>query len=97
MIYRHRKNSFSFYKSIRNDPRYEHLFSISLSNKYQRSSSCSSISRKRRKNLKNIPKSSISNPCQFQHITSLQIKDRAQLISLNQCLIPTQNYSNQHI
>ena len=88
------KEFFSFYRSIRNDSRYEHLFSP---NKYSRSSSCSSIARKRRKNLKNIPKSSISNPCQFQHITSLQIKDRAQLISLNQCLIPTPTFSNQHI
>lgn len=88
------KEFYSFYRSIRNDPRYEQLFS---SNKYSRSSSCSSITRKRRKHLKNIPKSSISNPCQFQHITSLQIKDRAQLISLNQCLVPTPTFSNQHI
>lgn len=92
------KEFFSFYKSIRNDPRYEHLFSSNpLSAKYPRSSSCGTIARKRRKNLKNIPKSSISNPCQFQHITSLQIKDRAQLISLNQCLIPTPTFSNPRL
>jgi hypothetical protein len=87
------KEFYSFYKSIRNDHRYEHLFSTI----HQRSSSCGTTLKKRRKNNKNISKSSISNPCQFQHITSLQIKDRTRLISLDQCLIPTHNYSNQHI
>jgi hypothetical protein len=91
------KDFYAFYKSVRNDRRYEHLFSTNLSNKHQRSSSCGMALRKRRKNHKNISKSSISNPCQFQHITSLQIKDRSRLISLDQCLIPTPNYSNEHI
>jgi hypothetical protein len=88
------KEFYSFYKSIRNDQRYEHLFSTILLKKHHRSSSCGSILRKRRKNQKNINKSSISNPCQFQHITCLQIKDRTRLISLDQCLIPSHNYSN---
>jgi hypothetical protein len=68
-----------------------------ISNRSNRSSSCGSKLRKRRKNQKHINKSSISNPCQFQHITCLQIKDRVRLISLDQCLVPSQNYSNQQI
>ncbi|CAF0725695.1 unnamed protein product [Rotaria sp. Silwood1] len=90
------KDFYSYYQSIRNDKRYEHLFSTIISNRHHRSSSCGSILRKHRKN-QNINKSSISNPCQFQHITCLQVKDRVRLISLDQCLIPSQNYSNQHI
>jgi len=91
------KEFISFYKSIRNDHRYEHLFSTIITNKHQRSSSCGSELKKRGKKQKNINKSSISNPCQFQHITCLQVKDRARLISLDQCLIPSRNYSDQHI
>jgi len=91
------KEFYSYYKSIRCDNRYEHLFSTIISNKQQRSSSCGSILLKRRKNQKPISKSSISNPCQFQHITCLKVKDRVRLISLDQCLIPCQNYSNEHI
>ncbi|CAF0973250.1 unnamed protein product [Adineta steineri] len=91
------KEFYSFYKAIRCDIRYEHLFSTIILNKQKRSSSCGSILRKRRKNSKSINKSSISNPCQFQHITCLQVKDRVRLISLDQCLIPCDNYSNEHI
>ncbi|CAF2745020.1 unnamed protein product [Rotaria sp. Silwood2] len=90
------KDFYSYYQSIRNDKRYENLFSTIILNRHHRSSSCGSILRKHRKN-QNINKSSISNPCQFQHITCLQVKDRVRLISLDQCLIPSQNYSNQHI
>jgi hypothetical protein len=91
------KDFYSYYISIRNDNRYEHLFLTMISNRSNRSSSCGSKLRKRRKNQKHINKSSISNPCQFQHITCLQIKDRVRLISLDQCLVPSQNYSNQQI
>ena len=97
MIYQHQKIFFSYYTSIQNDNRYEHLFSTIISSRNHRSSSCGSILRKRRKNQKNINKSSISNPCQFQHITCLQINDRVRLISLDQCLVPSPNYSNQHV
>ncbi|CAF1205247.1 unnamed protein product [Rotaria magnacalcarata] len=90
------KEFFSYYQSIRNDDRYEHLFSTTLLNRH-RSSSCGSLLKKRRKTQKHISKSSISNPCQFQHITCLQAKDRTRLISLDQCLAPHQNYSNNRI
>ena len=88
------KEFFSYYRTIRNDSRYAHLFVNHItSTGHQRSSSCGSILRNRRKNRKNISKSSISNPCQFQHINSLQVKDRLRLISLDQCLLPPQNSS----
>lgn len=88
---------FSYYHTIRNDHRFQHLFSSNSSRAHNRSLSCGSKLRNRRKHPKNINKSSISNPCQFQHITSLQAKDRTRLISLEQCLLPSQNYSNFHI
>ncbi|CAF1426462.1 unnamed protein product, partial [Adineta ricciae] len=91
------KDFYSYYKSIRCDTRYEHLFSTEALNKHHRSASCGSLLRKRRKNHKSINKSSISNPCQFQHITCLQVKDRVRLITLDQCLIPCHNYSNEQI
>ena len=92
------KEFFSYYHTIRNDHRYQHLFSSSSSRGHSRSLSCGSKLRNRRKHPKNISKSSISNPCQFQHITSLQVKDRTRLISLEQCLLPSsQNYSTAHI
>ena len=91
------KEFYSYYEAIRCEHRYEHLFSTVATNKYHRSSSCGSILTKCRKNRKNINKSSISNPCQFQHIVSLQVKDRARLMSLDQCLVPSKNYSNQPI
>lgn len=95
------KEFFSYYISIRNDQRYKHLFVHG----HSRSSSCGSILiHRKRTNLQQQPakqqqqhlsKSSISNPCQFQHITSLQLKDRTRLISLNQCLTPAQTYSDE--
>jgi hypothetical protein len=86
------KEFFSYYISIRNDHRYKHLFT----NGHNRSSSCGSIlNNKKRKSQNHVNKSSISNPCQFQHITRLQVKDRARLTSLNQCLMPAQTYSNE--
>ncbi|UJR25768.1 hypothetical protein I4U23_007122 [Adineta vaga] len=91
------KEFYSYYKSIRCDTRYEHLFTTEISSKHHRSSSCGSLLRKRQKNQKSINKSSISNPCQFQHITCLQVKDRVRLITLDQCLIPCHNYSNEQI
>lgn len=81
------KEFFSYYQKIRQDQRYEHIFNNS--HHQQRSSSCGSVLRNRRKNRKNISKSSISNPCQFQHITSLQVNDRLRLTSLDQCFLPT--------
>lgn len=91
------KEFYSYYKSIREDNRYQHLFSTAALSKHQRSSSCGSLLRKRRKGQKPISKSSISNPCQFQHITCLQVKDRMRLISLEQCLIPCPNASHEQI
>ena len=91
------KEFFSYYRLIRNDQRYQHLFSLNPSHSYNRSSSCGSILRQRRKTHKNINKSSISNPCQFQHITCLQVKDRVRLISLDQCLLPSSHYSSHHL
>jgi hypothetical protein len=85
------KEFFSYYISIRNDQRYKHLFS----NGHNRSSSCGSILRNKRKSQQHVNKSSISNPCQFQHITRLQVKDRVRLTSLNQCLMPAHTYSNE--
>ena len=87
------KEFFSYYISIRNDHRYKHLFT----NGHNRSSSCGSIliNNKKRKSQNHVNKSSISNPCQFQHITRLQVKDRVRLTSLNQCLMPAQTYSNE--
>ncbi len=85
------KEFFSYYISIRNNFRYKHLFS----NGHNRSSSCGSSLSNKRKSQQHVNKSSISNPCQFQHITSLQAKDRVRLTSLNQCLMPTRSYSNQ--
>ncbi|CAF1148099.1 unnamed protein product [Adineta ricciae] len=85
------KEFFSYYISIRNDTRYKHLFSKSTN----RSSSCGSILTNRKKLPQHVNKSSISNPCQFQHITSLQIKDCARLTSLNRCLMPALSHSNQ--
>lgn len=90
------KDFFCYYQSIRNDERYEHLFATTFLNRH-RSSSCGSLLKKRRKTQKHISKSSISNPCQFQHITSLQMKDRAHLTSLDKCLMTNQNYSNKLI
>ena len=85
------KEFYSIYKSISNDKRYEYLFSKHSLTKSHRSSSCGSLLKKRRKIQKHISKSSISNPCQFQHITSVQLKDRHRLISLDQCLVPPSN------
>jgi hypothetical protein len=86
------KEFFSYYISIRNDHRYKHLFT----NGHNRSSSVGSIlNNNKRKSKHHVNKSSISNPCQFQHITRLQVKDRARLTSLNQCLMPAQTYSNE--
>jgi len=94
------KEFFSYYVSIRNDQHYKHLFVQT----HSRSSSCGSILTHRKKinrppqqqrQSQHLSKSSISNPCQFQHITSLQLKDRTRLISLNQCLTPAQTYSNE--
>lgn len=87
------KEFFSFYERLRSDSRHQHVFGTSSTNSsHQRSSSCGSILKSSRKALKNISKSSISNPCQFQHITSLQIQDRNHLISLDQCLLSSQNH-----
>ncbi|UJR23153.1 hypothetical protein I4U23_026172 [Adineta vaga] len=85
------KEFFSYYISIRNDSRYKHLFSKSNN----RSSSCGSILPHRKKFPQHVNKSTISNPCQFQHITSLQIKDYVHLTSLNQCLMPALSHPNQ--
>jgi hypothetical protein len=85
------KEFFSYYTSIRNNNQYQHLFS----NGHNRSSSCGSILSGKRKSKRNVNKSSISNPCQFQHITRLQIKDRVRLTSLDQCLMPFRTYSNE--
>ena len=91
------KEFFSYYISIRNDHRYKHLFITG----HNRSSSCGSIlNKKKRKShhqqqQQQLNKSSISNPCQFQHITRLQLKDRTRLTSLNQCLTPAQTYSDE--
>jgi hypothetical protein len=85
------KEFFSYYISIRNDHRYKHLFI----NGHNRSSSCGSMLNNKRKSPRQLNKSSISNPCQFQHITRLQVKDRLRLTSLNQCLTPAQTYSNE--
>ena len=85
------KEFFSYYISIRNDHRYKHLFS----NGHNRSSSCGASLNNKRKSQQHVNKSSISNPCQFQHITSLQAKDRVRLTSLNQCLMPALSYPNQ--
>lgn len=83
------KEFFSYYQKIRQDQRYEHIFHNTNLHHHHRSSSCGSVLRNRRKNRKNISKSSISNPCQFQHITSLQVNDRVRLISLDQCFLPS--------
>ncbi|CAF1221748.1 unnamed protein product [Adineta steineri] len=89
------KEFFSYYISIRNNYHYKHLFS----NGHNRSSSCGSTisnnNNKKKSSSQHLTKSSISNPCQFQHITCLQVKDRVRLTSLNQCLMPTVTYSNQ--
>ncbi|CAF4055543.1 unnamed protein product [Rotaria sp. Silwood2] len=82
---------FSYYISIRNDHRYKHLFS----NGHNRSSSCGSILSNKKKSQRHVNKSSISNPCQFQHITRLQVKDYVHLTSLSQCLMSADTYSNQ--
>ncbi len=87
------KEFFSYYISIRNNQLYKHLFT----NGHNRSSSCGSILNNKRKSPRHVNKSSISNPCQFQHITRLQVKDRARLTSLNQCLMPAQTYSNEFL
>lgn len=85
------KEFFSYYTSIRNDTRYKHLFSKSAS----RSASCGSMLSGRKKLPLHVNKSSISNPCQFQHITSLQLKDRARLTSLSRCLMPAHSHPDQ--
>ncbi|CAF2229580.1 unnamed protein product [Rotaria magnacalcarata] len=85
------KEFFSYYVSVRNDHRYKHLFS----NGHNRSSSCGSILTSKRKSQRPVNKSSISNPCQFQHITRLQVKDCAHLTTLNQCLMSSDIYSNE--
>ncbi|CAF3330017.1 unnamed protein product [Rotaria socialis] len=85
------KEFFSYYVSIRNDHRYKHLFS----NGNNRSSSCGSILTSKRKSHRHVNKSSISNPCQFQHITRLQVKDCAHLTTLNRCLMSSDIYSNE--
>ncbi len=87
------KEFFSYYISIRNNQNYKHLFT----NGHNRSSSCGSTLNSKRKSAHHVNKSSISNPCQFQHITRLQVKDRARLTSLNQCLMPAQTYSNEFL
>jgi hypothetical protein len=85
----------SYYRTIRNDHRYRQIFTSHLAHENHRSSSCGSMMKNRRKTYKNISKSSISNPCQFQHITSLQVKDRVRLISLDQCLLPSSTSCQQ--
>ena len=85
------KEFFAHYVSIRNDHRYKHLFS----NGHNGSSSCGLILNNKTKSQRHINKSSISNPCQFQHITRLQVKDYVRLSLLNQCLMPHHTDSNQ--
>jgi hypothetical protein len=87
------KEFFSHYISIRNDQRYKQIFT----NGHSRSSSCGSILNNKKKSQiqRHVNKSSISNPCQFQHITRLQLKDSVRLTSLNQCLTPALTYSNE--
>ena len=87
------KEFFSYYISIRNDPRYRHLFT----NGHHRSSSCGTMLNHSRKSAHSLSKSSISNPCHFQHITRLQVKDRTRLTTLNRCLMPAQTYSNEFL
>ena len=87
------KEFFSYYVSIRNNPRYRHLFT----NGHHRSSSCGAMFNQARKSSHSLSKSSISNPCQFQHITRLQVKDRTRLTTLNRCLMPAQTYSNEFL
>ena len=89
------KEFFGSYLSIRNDRRYQQMFSSKTSHgQHNRSSSCGSMLAKRRKSARPTSKSSISNPCQFQHITSLQVHDRLRLTSLEQCLMPFHGASN---
>jgi hypothetical protein len=94
------KEFFAYYKIIRNDLRYQNLFTTPSiqhkSNIHNRSSSCGSLLGQK-KTPRTLDKSSISNPCQFQHITRVQLKDRIRLTTLDQCLMPSHSYSNQHV
>lgn len=86
---------FASYISIRNDARYQQLFNRKQTQNHHRSASCGSMLSKKSKSKRPLSKSSISNPCQFQHITSLQVKDRCRITSLENCLTSSPCYSNE--
>ncbi|CAF0795087.1 unnamed protein product [Didymodactylos carnosus] len=92
------KEFFNYYVQLKNDRRHVNLFqstgklSSSSVETYQirsgnnlknRSASCGAVLNKR------VSKSSISNPCCFQHITQIQLADRQLLTTLSRCLPPS--------
>ena len=89
------KEFFNSYLSIRNDPRYQHIFNRKSIQASHRSSSCGSVATKKNKSKRSLNKSTISNPCQFQHINSLQIHDRRRIISLDNCLMSSPCYPDE--
>ena len=91
------KEFFASYTSITSDARYQHLFASQMPHAHNRSASCGAPLAPKRKFKRHVNKSSISNPCQFQHITRLQVQDRLRLTSLNQCLIPCPMNSNEQL
>ncbi|CAF0770050.1 unnamed protein product [Didymodactylos carnosus] len=90
------KKFFNYYLQLKNDQQHMDLFqshvkklSSQSRNRYltidrnNRSASCGAVLNKR------VSKSSISNPCHFQHITRIQLSDRKILTTLSKCLPPS--------
>ncbi|CAF0835856.1 unnamed protein product [Didymodactylos carnosus] len=90
------KEFFNYYLQLKNDQRYVNLFHSTggklssqsqnrhlVTDRNNRSASCGAVLNKR------VSKSSISNPCCFQHITRIKLTDRQVLTTLSKCLPPS--------